>query len=103
MENLLFGLSVENISNTANVLQLFFNICVSTLHSFTARKKKYSRRSNIPLMNKTLKKALIKRSCLQNFYLKWRSVEKKIAYNWQTQLPLISYQKYEKVILSQNK
>ena len=46
----------KTLIHLAVVWKKFFNIGVSALDNFALRKKKYSRRSNTPFMNKTLKK-----------------------------------------------
>ena len=55
---------------------------VKTLDELAPQKKKYSRGNNKPFINKTIKKAFMKRSRLGNVYLKIRSDNKR-EYNKQ--------------------
>ena len=54
-------LSTENISG----FEKFLQISVDTLYIFAPCKEKYSRGNNMPFMNKSLKKAHMKRSRLR--------------------------------------
>ena len=65
--------------NLSNGLQNFFNICLKRLDKFAPRKKKYSRGSNMPFMNKLLFRAHMKRTRLRN-NLKKRSEQNRLSY-----------------------
>ena len=68
---------MEN-KNLSNRLQKFIHICMKSPDKFSSRKKKYSRVSNIPFMNKLLSRAHINRTRLRNRYLKKRSEQNKL-------------------------
>ena len=72
-EELLSKLSMENISNTSSGLEIFLQICVGVIDKLAPEKKKYNRGNNIAFMNKPLARAHMKRSGLQNRFLKNRS------------------------------
>ena len=82
-ENLISRLSIENIRVDCNGMEKFLQICIKTLDELAPQKKKYSRGNNMPFINKTIKKAFMKRSRLRNIYLKNRSDNKKREYNKQ--------------------
>ena len=46
-------------------------------------KKSYSRANEAPIMNKVLKKTIMKRSQLRNVFLNKRTLESQVAYNKQ--------------------
>ena len=56
---------------------------MKTLDELAPQKKKYSRGNNMPFINKTIKKAFMKRSRLRNIYLKNLSDNNKREYNKQ--------------------
>ena len=64
-------------------MEKFLQICTKTLDELAPQKKKYSRGNNMPFINKTIKKAFMKRSRLRNIYLKNRSDNNKREYNKQ--------------------
>ena len=64
-ENLISCLSTENIRVDCNDMEKFLQICIKTLDELARQKKKYSRGNNMPFINKTIKKALMKRSHLR--------------------------------------
>ena len=82
-ENLISRLSTENIRVDCNGMEKFLQICIKTLDELAPQKKKYSRGNNMPFINKTIKKAFMKRSRLRNIYLKNRSDNNKREYNKQ--------------------
>ena len=82
-ENLISRLSSENIRVDFNGMEKFLQICIKTLDELAPQKKKYSRGNNMPFINKTIKKAFMKRSRLRNIYLKNRSDNNKREYNKQ--------------------
>ena len=53
---------------------------MKTLDKFAPRKRKYSRGTNMPFMNKLLSSAYIKRTQLRNCYLKKRSKRNRVFY-----------------------
>ena len=61
----------------------FSKYVFKTLDELAPQKKKYSRGNNMPFINKTIKKAFMKRSRLRNIYLKNRSDNNKREYNKQ--------------------
>ena len=69
-------LSTENISGFKKFLQ----ISIDTLNIFAPCKEKYSRGNNMPFMNKSLKKAHMKRSRLRNICVKNKTDTNRIAY-----------------------
>ena len=68
-EDLLSTLVMENV-NLSYDLQEFIDICMKPLDIFAPRKKKCSRGSNMPFLNKLLSSAHMKRTRLRNCYLK---------------------------------
>ena len=77
---LLEKLSAENINTNCSGFEKFLQICIVTLNIFAPCKKKHSRENNMPFMNKSLKKAHMKRSRLRNIYVKNKTVTNRIAY-----------------------
>ena len=77
---LLEKLSTENINTNCSGFEKFLQICIDTLNIFALCKKKYSRRNKMPFMNKSLKKAHMKRSRLRNIYEKNKTDTNRIAY-----------------------
>ena len=67
---LLEKLSTKNINTNCSGFEKFLQICIDTLNIFAPCKKKCSRGNNMPFMNKSLKKAHMKRSRLRNIYVK---------------------------------
>ena len=57
----------------AAVWKIFLQICVGVIDKLAPEKKKYNRGNNIAFMNKPLARAHMKRSGLQNRFLKNRS------------------------------
>ena len=82
-ENLISCLSTENIRIDCNGMEKFLQICIKALDEVAPQKKKYSRRNNMPFVNKSIKKVFMKRSLLKNTYLKIRSDNSKREYNKQ--------------------
>ena len=62
-------------------LDIFVNTILKILDKHAPIKKRYVRANEAPFMNKTLKKAIMKRSRLRNRYLNTKTVENKRAYN----------------------
>ena len=58
----------------------FYKICSDVLQDHAPRKKKYVRGNNKPFMNKTLSKAIMKRTRLRNKFLKDPSEHNKHCY-----------------------
>ena len=79
-ENLISRLSTENIRADGNDMETFLQICIKILDEPAPQKKKYSRRNNMPFINKTIK-AFMKRSHLRNICLKSHSDNNKREYN----------------------
>ena len=82
-ENLIYRLSTENIRADCNGMEKFLQICIKTLNELAPQNKKNSRGNNMPLINKTIKKAFTKRSLLRNIYFKNGSDNNKREYNKQ--------------------
>ena len=61
--------------------EIFENIFLQVLEKYAPRKRKIIRGNECPFMNKTLKKAIMKRSRLKNKYLKENTPENKTNYN----------------------
>ena len=72
-------LSMENISNTSNVLKNVLQICIGVLDKLALQKKK-NMGNNIPFMNKPLARAHMKRTRLRSRFLKNRSEVKRINF-----------------------
>ena len=67
---------MKNISNTSNIS----NICFGVLDKLAQQKKKYNRGNNMRYISKLLSWAHMKRSRLQNRFLKNRSEVNRIDY-----------------------
>ena len=81
-EKLISRLSTENIRIDCNSKKIkFLQICIKALNELAPQKKKHSTGSNIPFINKTIKKAFMTRSRLRNISPKNRSDNKKCEYN----------------------
>ena len=98
-ENLISCLSTENIRVDCYGMAKFLQICIKTLDDLAPQKKKYSRGNNMPFINKTIKKAFIKRSRLRNIYLKNRSDNNKREYNKQRNYCYLFYEKQKVTIM----
>ena len=77
---LLEKLAAENIHANCNGFEKFLQICINSLDIFAPGKKKYARRNNMPFMNKSLRKAHMKRSKLRNLFLKKKTDTSRITY-----------------------
>ena len=77
---LLGKLSTENINTNWSGFEKPLQICIDTSNIFAPCKKKYSRGNNMPFVNKSLKKAHMKRSRLRNMYVKNKTGTNSIAY-----------------------
>ena len=73
-QKVLEKLATENINTNCSGLEKFLQIYVNTLNNLAPCKKKYSRRNNMPFMNKSLTSAHVKRSRLWNLYLKDKEI-----------------------------
>ena len=62
-------------------LQCFVDIVLNIFNKKVPNKKRFIRANEAPSMNKTLKKAIMKRSRLRNTFLKNRTEENKRNYN----------------------
>ena len=83
-----FRLLLEELSGNfdfANetALDSFLDICREALHKAAPLKQKYARANNSPFMNKTILKAIMKRTRLRNKFLKDVSDSNRVAYNTQ--------------------
>ena len=90
-ENFISCLSTENITVDCNGMETFLQICIKTLDELAQQKKKYSRGNNMPFINKTIKKAFMKRSRLRNIYLKNLLDNNKREYNKQRNYCVSNY------------
>ena len=63
-------LSTENINTNCSGFESFLQTFIDKLNIFAPCKKKYSRGNIMPFMNKSLKKAHMKRSRLSNMHKK---------------------------------
>ena len=61
----------------------FCQIFADALNKWAPRKKKTIRGNHSPLINKEISKAIMKRTQLQNIYLKLRAMQSKLAYTKQ--------------------
>ena len=77
---LLEKLSTENSNTNCSGFEKILQICIDTLNIFAPCKKKYSQGNNMPFMNKSLKKAHMKKSRLRNIYVKNKTDTNRIAY-----------------------
>ena len=68
---------------TETALDSFLDICREALNKIAPLKQKYVRANNSPFMNKTILKAIIKRTRLRNRFLKDMSDSNRVAYNTQ--------------------
>ena len=93
---LLEKLSTEIINTNCSGSEKFQQICIDTLNIFAPCKKKYSRGNNMSAMNKSLKKAHMKRSRLRNIYVKNKTDTKEFAYIKQRNYCVSLLQKTEK-------
>ena len=93
---LLTKLSLENFSNSSNVINKFLEIYVNTLDIFAPCKKKYLQASNKPFMNKSLANAHRKQTSLRKNFLKNRAESNRVRYNKQQNFCVSLLRKTEK-------
>ena len=74
-------------------LENFHECAKSVLNKIAPLKKKYVRANQSPFMNRTLHKAVMKRSRLRNEYLKNRTEENKLAFNQQRNICVTLFRK----------
>ena len=72
-------LSTENIKKNCSGFEKCLQICIDALNIFAPCKKKYSRGNIMPFMNKSLKKAHMKRIRLRNIHVKKKTDTNRIA------------------------
>ena len=89
-------LSTEIINTNCGGFEKILQICIDTLNIFSPCKKKYSRGNNMFAMNKSLKKAHMKRSRLRNINVKNKAETKEFAYIKQRNYCVSLLQKTEK-------
>ena len=74
-------LKIETNGNNCNESSKNLNfLCSKTLNKHAHQKKWYVRGNQSPFMNKTLSKAIMRRSKLRNLFLKNRTEEKRTKY-----------------------
>ena len=83
-----FRLLLEELSGdfdftNETALDSFLDICREALNKTAPLKQKYVRANNSPFMNKTILKAIMKRTRLRNRFLKDMSDSNRVAYNTQ--------------------
>ena len=89
-------LSTEKNNTNCSGFEKFLQICIDTLNIFAPCKKKYARGNNMPFMNKSLKKAHMKRSRLRNIHVKNKTETDRIGYIKQRKYCVSLLQKTEK-------
>ena len=83
-----FRLFIEELSGNLNIsnktaLDSFLDICREALNKTAPLKQKFVRANNSPFMNKTILRAIMKRTRLRNRFLKDMSDSNRVAYNTQ--------------------